>query len=212
MTRYTRPKMSEMTRAWTEATKHFSNSLLEAQQGAFASFGLIEEVEIEDTRGTAYASPEWEFERTVELPSEISVGDSVRFTKTLTDDDVLAFAGASGDTNRLHLEEDFAEETRFGGRIAHGTLVSGLISAALARLPGLTIYLSQDLQFLKPVSIGETLTAETEVLEDLGENKYRLRTDVTSEDTEEQVIKGEAVVLIDQLPKEAEYAAADPEE
>ena len=65
----------------------------------------------------------------------IRVGDRVRFSKTISEDDVRAFAEASGDTNRLHLDDEYAEDTRFGRRIAHGTLVGGLISAALARLP-----------------------------------------------------------------------------
>ena len=211
MTRYTRTNVSGMTRAWAEATKHFSRSVLEAQRGTFATLGLVEDIEIEDTRGTAYRSPDWEFERTVDQASELTVGDMVEFTKTIEEEDVLAFASASGDTNRLHLDDEFADETRFGDRIVHGTLVAGLISSALARLPGLTIYLSQDLQFLGPVSIGDTLTAETEILEDLGDQKYRLRTDVSSENSGEKVIKGEAVVLIDRLPTDADYPAAEPE-
>ena len=89
--------------------------------------------------------------------------------------------------------------TRFGGRIVHGTLVSGLISAALARLPGLTIYLSQDLEFLKPVEIGDRLTAVVEIVEDIGNGRYRLTTSVENEDAE-PVIDGEAVVIIDEPP------------
>lgn len=208
MPRYTKSGVSGLPRAWKEATKHWSESVLAAQRGALASIGLIEAKQHEDTKGTAYSGPEWEFERTVETPEEISVGDTVRFTKTLSDDDVTAFAAASGDTNRLHLEEDFAAASRFGGRIVHGTLVAGLISAALARIPGLTIYLSQDLEFLGPVEIGSSVTAETEVLEDLGDDKYRLRTDVMKTESDETVIEGEAVVLIDALPDE-EHAAAD---
>jgi len=208
MTRYTRTEAGDLTTAWVEATKHWTESLLEAQRGALAAVGLVEDVELEDTKGTAYAGPEWEFERSVESPDAISVGDTVRFTKTLSEEDVVAFAAASGDTNRLHLDDDFAEETRFGGRIVHGTLVAGIISAALARIPGLTIYLSQDLRFLAPVEIGATVTAETEILEDLGDNKYRLRTDVIDQTDEETVIEGEAVVLIDDLPSDAEHSAA----
>lgn len=210
MTRFTRSGVSGLTDAWAEATKHWTKSLLEAQRGALAAAGVVEDIERADTKGTAYAEPEWEFERTVENPDEITVGDSVRFSKKLTEDGVLAFAAASGDTNRLHLDDEFAEQTRFGGRIAHGTLVAGTISAALARIPGLTIYLSQDLRFLAPVEIGSTVTAETEVLEDLGDRKYRLRTDVIEESSGETVIEGEAVVLIDDLPTDDDHAAVDP--
>lgn len=209
MSRYTSSGVDAFPRAWVEATKHWTTSLIEAQRGALASLGVVEDVELEDTRGTAYSGADWSFERTVEDPEQISVGDHVHFTKELSEADVETFAAVSGDTNRLHLDEDFAEETRFGGRIVHGTLVSGLISAALARIPGLTIYLSQDLRFLGPVEIGSTVTAETEVLEDLGGNKYRLRTDVINNETEETVIEGEAVVLIDPLPGEGEAAAND---
>lgn len=211
MTRYTRSGASGLTNAWAEATKHWTKSLLEAQRGALAVAGVVEDIEHEDTKGTAYAAPDWEFERSVENPDEITVGDTVRFTKTITEEGVLSFAAASGDTNRLHLDDDFAADTRFGGRIVHGTLVAGTISAALARIPGLTIYLSQDLRFLAPVEIGSTVTAEAEILEDLGDRKYRLRTDVIDESSEETVIEGEAVVLIDDLPSDVDHAAVDPD-
>ena len=126
---------------------------------------------------------------------DIEVGDSVTFTKTIHDEDVRRFAASSGDTNPLHLDEDFAEETRFDGRIAHGILVSGTISAALARVPGDVVYLSQDLEFLAPVDIGDRVTADCTIAEDLGNNQYRLSTTVTNEEGD-IVIDGEAVVLI----------------
>ncbi|WP_254769352.1 MaoC family dehydratase [Salinilacihabitans rarus] len=149
-----------------------------------------------------YSTLDWEFERTVDDPNRIGVGDAVTFEKTLSDEDVRAFAHVSGDTNRLHLDEAFAAETRFGERIVHGTLVSGLISAALARLPGLTIYLSQDLEFRAPVGIGDRVAARVEIVEDLGNDQYRLETRIRDEDDDRTVIDGEAVVLIDDLPAE----------
>ena len=127
--------------------------------------------------------------------ADVDVGDSITFTKTIHDEDVRRFAASSGDTNPLHLDEDFAEETRFNGRIAHGILVSGTISAALARIPGDVVYLSQDLEFLAPVDIGDRVTADCTIAEDLGNNQYRLTTTVTNEDGD-TVIDGEAVVLI----------------
>ncbi|WP_302080003.1 MaoC family dehydratase [Salinibaculum rarum] len=130
-----------------------------------------------------------------DVPADVAVGDTSRFTKTIHDEDVKRFAASSGDTNPLHLDEEFAEETRFSGRIAHGILVSGLISAALARLPGDVVYLSQDLEFLAPVEIGDRVTAACSIAEDLGNNQYRLTTTVTDGDGE-TVIDGEAVVLI----------------
>jgi acyl dehydratase len=152
-----------------------------------------------DIAEVAFSRPGWETDRTTDDWEELGVGDTVRFSKQITDEDVSAFAGVSGDTNRLHLDDEFAERTRFGGRIAHGTLVSGLISAALARLPGLTIYLSQDLEFLKPVEIGDRMTAVVEVVEDIGNGRYRLATSVENDDGD-PVIDGEAVVIIDEPP------------
>ena len=134
-----------------------------------------------------------DWETDVPEDGEVGVGDTITFTKTIHDEDVRRFAASSGDTNPLHLDDEFAEETRFDGRIAHGILVSGLISAALARIPGEVVYLSQDLEFLAPVEIGDRVTAECSVVEDLGNGQYRLTTTVTGS---EVVIDGEAVVLL----------------
>jgi acyl dehydratase len=147
----------------------------------------------------AFSRDDWETERSVDDWADLGVGDHVRFSKDVTDEDVTAFAAASGDTNRLHLDDEFAARTRFGGRIAHGTLVSGLISAALARLPGLTIYLSQDLEFLAPVEVGDRLTAVVEVVEDVGHGRFRLTT-VVEDEAGDPVVDGEAVVVIDEPP------------
>lgn len=146
-----------------------------------------------------YEAEDWTVERSVSAAG-LSVGDCVTFAKPVTDDDVRRFAAVSGDTNRLHLDEEFADETRFGGRIAHGGLVSALISAALARLPGVTIYLSQDLSFRGPVRIGDRASASVEVVEDVGGGRFRLETVVES--NEEVVVDGEAVVLVEDAPQE----------
>ena len=157
---------------------------------------------------TTYDDPDWSFEH--EGDGEVSVGDVVRFRKEISDEDVRRFAEVTGDTNRLHLEEAFATGTRFGQRIAHGILTAGLISAALARLPGLTIYLSQDLRFLGPVGIGETVTAECEVVEDLGKGKYELTTTVY-DGGGEVVVDGEAVVMMAAFPESVdEPPVTDP--
>lgn len=211
MYQYTSLTPADAFRAWTEVNKNVSESILRAQRGALASFGVVDDIEVDDTEGTAYARPEWTFERSVEQPDDITVGDTVEFTKSIDDDDITAFASATGDTNKLHLQDEFAEKTRFEGRIVHGTLASGLISAALARLPGLTIYLSQDLSFDAPVRIGEALTAKVEVMEELGDRRFRLSTDVVETGTDEEIITGEAVVLIDDLP-EVGSAADDLDE
>ncbi|MES3516051.1 MAG: MaoC family dehydratase, partial [Natronomonas sp.] len=147
-----------------------------------------------------YDDPDWEFDRLGE--GAVDVGETIRFRKRLSEADVERFAEATGDTNRLHLDEAFAAESRFGGRIAHGILGVGVISAALARLPGLVVYLSQDIRFLGPVRIDETVTAVCEVIDRLGENRFELTTTVYDEDGE-VVIDGTAIVLVDALPGEA---------
>ena len=125
--------------------------------------------------------PAWETERTVDDAAAIGVGDEVQFSKPVGDADVRRFAAASGDTNPIHLDDEAAGETRFGGRIAHGTLVGGLISAALARLPGTIVYLSQDMEFLAPVALDSELTAACRIVEDLGDGRFRLTTVVESD-------------------------------
>lgn len=155
----------------------------------------------------AYDEKSWQFEyRDNKTEGVFDVGDVVEFSKIISDSDVRAFANASGDTNRLHLDEKFAAQTRFDHCIAHGTLVSSLISAALARIPGLTIYLSQDISYLAPVAIDERITAVCEVAEELDSDKYRLSTDVYDEN-DERVIEGEAVILLDNLPETVDRPA-----
>ncbi len=161
-----------------------------------------EEVVRETERAdTAYEKPDWEFEY-VGHQGHIDVGDVVRFSKPLDETEVEEFADASGDTNRLHLDDEYARGTRFGRRIVHGTLVTGVVSAALARLPGLVIYLSQEVSYLGPVDIGERVTAECEVVEQMGDDRYRLTTTVSNSD-DEPVIDGEAVVIADPIPETA---------
>ena len=186
---------------WTETSSHMFNSVVAANRAAFAAFGVRAEEELPNPVDRIEPDedlPEWHVTISEDHAGSLGVGDRIEFTKTISDNDVRQFAAASGDTNPLHLDEEFAEETRFRGRIAHGTLVGSLISAALARLPGLTIYLSQDLEFHNPARIGDRLTAEIEIVEDLGDEQYRLTTRVKENDT--VVIDGEAVVLIDELP------------
>lgn len=199
------PHRSAFLDTWADTSAHMFESVVAANRAAFAAFGVetngTDEGETTDRIEPAKDLPEWDAEKTVDSPENLTVGDRFEFTKTLSDDDVREFAAASGDTNPLHLDDEYAEKTRFQGRIAHGTLVGGLISAALARIPGLVVYLSQDLEFHNPVRIGETLTAACEIVEELGNNQYRLTTQVHNED-DDVVIDGEAVVLIDQPPEE----------
>jgi 3-hydroxybutyryl-CoA dehydratase len=123
-----------------------------------------------------------------------SVGETAESAVTVTEETIEAYAELSGDDNPIHRDPEYASETMFGGRIAHGMLSAGPISAALADLPGDVIYLSQDLVFGNPVYPGDTVTATVEVVEDLGDD--RIRVDTTAEtDDGETVVSGEAVVL-----------------
>jgi 3-hydroxybutyryl-CoA dehydratase len=110
---------------------------------------------------------------------EIKLGDKASFEKTVTETDVYLFAGVTGDLNPAHINQVESEKTMFKGRIAHGMLSAGFISAVLGmQLPGPgTIYLGQELKFLAPVRIGDTIKAEVEVIEVIPEkNRIKLRT------------------------------------
>lgn len=116
---------------------------------------------------------------------EIKIGDTAEFTKTISETDVYLFAGVTGDFNPAHVNESFAQKTFFKTRIAHGMLGAGLISAVVGmQLPGPgTIYIKQELEFLAPVRIGDTITAQVEVLEIIAEKKrVRLKTTCTTQD------------------------------
>jgi acyl dehydratase len=138
------------------------------------------------------------FEVSADTHSELGVGTTVSLTKVIDDADVASFALASADTNPLHLDTDYASETRFERPIAHGVLVAGVISAALARLPGVVVYLGQEMQFRAPVYVGDTVTADCTLVEALGGNRYRVETVVKAD--EQVVIDGEATILIDEEP------------
>ena len=128
---------------------------------------------------------------------EMKIGDSASTVKTIGESDVYLFAGITGDLNPAHTDEVSASQTPFGGRIAHGILSAGLISAVLGmRLPGPgTIYLGQELKFTKPVRIGDTVTATATVSEIVAEkNIVKLETVCTNQKGE-VVIKGMATVM-----------------
>jgi 3-hydroxybutyryl-CoA dehydratase len=93
----------------------------------------------------------------------IDIGFKTTHMKTVTEADIVLFAGVSGDFNPLHVCEEYANKTFFGSRIAHGVIALGLLSAALAKLPGLVIFLSASDRFTAPVRIGDTITAIGEV-------------------------------------------------
>ena len=132
--------------------------------------------------------------------SNVQVGQKAAFSKTISVADIEAFALATGDENPIHLDEAYAATTRFGGRIAHGILTVGLISACIARTwPG-SIYLSQQARFVKPVRPGDRITADLEVTAfDVERSRMTLRTTCVNQ-AGEQVVDGSAEVW---LPRSA---------
>jgi len=129
--------------------------------------------------------------------SQIALGDSASFTKTVTEADVVQFAGISGDFNPAHIDAVSAEKSIFGQRIAHGMLSAGFISTVLGtQLPGPgTIYMAQELRFTKPVYFGDTVTATCTVVERIEEkNRIKLETVVVNQ-RGETVITGFATVM-----------------
>ena len=127
---------------------------------------------------------------------QLKVGDTAKFAKTISESDVYLFAGVTGDLNPAHVNEDYAKGTYFKTRIAHGMLTASFISAVIGmQLPGPgTIYMSQKLNFLAPVRIGDTVTARVEVVEKIDDKKrVRLATNCYKQDGT-QLISGEAMV------------------
>jgi 3-hydroxybutyryl-CoA dehydratase len=128
---------------------------------------------------------------------DIFVGQTAVYAKTVTETDVVMFAGVSGDTNPVHLNDEYAATTQFKGRIAHGILTASFISTVLGtRLPGPgCIYLSQNLKFKAPVRIGDTVCARVTVTEVVTE-KHRIlvKTVVSVGDT--VVIDGDAMLMV----------------
>ncbi len=126
-----------------------------------------------------------------------SIGNKTTISKSISENDIIGFAEISGDYNPVHINQEEAEKSVFGRRIAHGFLVGSVISSAIGmKLPGPgTIYMEQDMKFLKPVFIGDTVTAVIEIADIINVNKniLKLSTIVTNQKSE-IVIDGYAVV------------------
>jgi 3-hydroxybutyryl-CoA dehydratase len=132
---------------------------------------------------------------------DIYMGQIASMSKTVTEADIQMLADVTLDRNPVHLDDAFAKRTRFGGRIAHGVLAIGLISAVLGtQLPGLgTIYLSQQVKFLAPVRPGDTIKAVVEVVALRPEKRIvTLKTNCYNQDNQ-AILTGEAVVLFEQI-------------
>ncbi len=131
---------------------------------------------------------------------EISEGMTAVFSKTVTEADIVLFAGITGDTNPVHLDEEFAKLTMFKGRIAHGMLTAGLVSTVFGtKLPGPgCIYLSQSLKFKAPVRIGDTVLARVTV--SAIDPKGRVTFATTAHVGETLVLDGEAQLMVPRRP------------
>ena len=134
---------------------------------------------------------------------ELQVGDTAKFSKTVSESDVYLFAGVTGDLNPAHVNEDYAKNTFFKTRIAHGMLSASFISTVIGTMlpgPG-TIYMGQEVRFLAPVKFGDTVTAVVEVAEIIADKKrVRLKTYCLNQDNQ-TVVDGEALVSPPRTPK-----------
>jgi 3-hydroxybutyryl-CoA dehydratase len=132
---------------------------------------------------------------------EITDGMTAVFSKTVTEADIVLFAGVTGDTNPVHLDEEFAKPTLFKGRIAHGMLTAGFISAVFGtKLPGPgCIYLSQSLKFKAPVRIGDTVVARVTATA-IDREKGRVTFATTAHVGSTLVMDGEAQLLVPKRP------------
>jgi len=129
---------------------------------------------------------------------DLQAGMSDSFAKTVTEADVILFAGITGDSNPIHINEEFAAQTMFKGRIVHGEFSGGLISAVLGtRLPGPgSIFINQSLRFKAPVRIGETVTATVTVRE-VNTERRRVILDTQCTVKDKVVVEGEATMMVD---------------
>lgn len=128
----------------------------------------------------------------------LNPGDKASRTQTISDAMIRSFAELTGDTNPVHLDEEYAAGTRFGRRIAHGMIAAGLISATLANdLPGPgTVYLSQTLQFKAAVFPGDTITATVEVKNVRPDKPILTLSTICTNQDKKVVLEGEAVVMV----------------
>lgn len=128
---------------------------------------------------------------------KFEIGQKAFFSKTIGECDVYGFAGITGDFNPLHVDAQQAEKLPFGRRVAHGMLTASFLSTVIAgRLPGPgTIYMEQNVRFLKPVYPGDTITAGVEITEFMEKGRARLRTMVVNQKGE-TVVEGSALVKL----------------
>ncbi len=126
------------------------------------------------------------------------IGMEAEITKTISESDVYLFAGITGDFNPVHVNEAAAQKSIFGKRVVHGILLTGLFSAAIGmKLPGHgAVYMEQDTKFLKPVYIGDTITAVVKIIEIINKKKRILKLSTIAARGQEKIADGYAVVKI----------------
>jgi 3-hydroxybutyryl-CoA dehydratase len=131
---------------------------------------------------------------------DIQVGERAVFGKTVTEADVFAFAGITGDFNPIHVNVEFARTSMFGKRVAHGMLTASLVDQTLTNIGGLgTIHLSETVKFMAPVFIGDTVNVVSEVAgKDPAKNRMTVRSVITNQEGK-TVLEGEALIM---MPKE----------
>ncbi len=131
--------------------------------------------------------------------ARFAVGQSASMTRTVSESDLVLFAAITGDANPVHLDVAAATASRFGGRIAHGMLTAGFVSATMAmQLPGPgAVYLSQSLRFLRPVRIGDVITTRVEIIELLFAQRHVRLTTGCRNQADKLVLDGEALILVD---------------
>lgn len=129
----------------------------------------------------------------------LEVGMTATYSQTITDADIKSFAGISGDKNPVHMSDEFAQESRYGGRIAHGLLSASFFSALFGtKLPGPgCVYASQNLKFLRPVYLNDTVTASV-TIKNIDKEKRKILFDTVCVVKRKKVISGEAEI---HLPK-----------
>ena len=138
---------------------------------------------------------------THQVRTDFEIGEKAQISKVIQQGDIETIAKVTGDYNPLHLDESFAKKTRFGGRIAHGILGVGLISAVLGtQLPGPGgIYLSQSIDFLAPVRVGDKITAEVEVIGWKPERKILSLDTRCFNQNQKNVLTGKSVLLVESI-------------
>jgi 3-hydroxybutyryl-CoA dehydratase len=128
---------------------------------------------------------------------DIRVGDRSSFSKTITEADIFAFCGIAGDFNPIHVDEVYARGTRWGGRIAHGMLVAGMITRTLSAIGGDgAVHVSQEVSFIAPVHVGDTITLVSEVVEKIDDKRRMIIRSTWTNQQGDTVQTGRAELLL----------------